>query len=342
MKKIRVVQYGVTHEHAVDKITTLQKMSDIFEIVGVVDDHTTLSPRYPKVVNISKFDKFPLLSPEEFSRRNDVELVLIDVTNADIIPTAQKCLAKGIAMHMEKPGGEEIKPFDDLVFECERRQIPFQMGYMLRANPAMNFCIDAVRRGIIGEVFEVYADMNHCYGGEDYVEYLSSFRGGIMYNLCCHFIDFIVRFMGKPANIYSLLKTSADSPANSLNNCIALLEYPHAVASVRACSKDHGLGRRLRIAGTKGVIDLCPTEDVDIPLHLELSLGEKSGDYPEGRHVLTFPPMSDRYAPQLLELAQIIRGEIPNVDFYAHDRLVNHINLACSKIVDWRDVKDLL
>lgn len=341
MKKIKVVQYGVTHEHAVDKITTLQKMPDVFEIVGVVDDRSTKSPRYPKNVNISKFDKFPLLTPEEFFRRDDVELVLIDVTNADIIPTAQKCLSKGIAMHMEKPGGEDIKAFDDLVSECERRQIPFQMGYMLRANPAMNFCIDAVRKGIIGDVFEIYADMNHCYGGADYAEYLSSFRGGIMYNLCCHFIDFIVRFMGKPDNIHSLLKTSADSPANCLNNCIALLEYPHAVASVRACSKDYGQGRRLRIAGTKGVIDLCPTEDVGIPLHLDLSLGMDSGNYPEGRHVLTFPPMTDRYAPQLLELARIIRKEIPNVDYYAHDRLVNHINLACSKIVNWQDVKDI-
>ncbi len=341
MKKIKVVQYGVTHEHAPGKIATLQKMQNVFEVVGVVDDRCSTSPRFPKTVNMSIFEPFPIITKEEFFNRDDIEAVFIEVTNADLVETASECLSKGIAMHLDKPGGEDAAAFDKLVNECETKNIPLQMGYMLRGNPAMEFCVDTVRKGLLGDIYEVQADMHHHYGNDEYKEYLKSFKGGIMYNLCCHFMDFITRFMGAPEDVHSVLKSTPDYPEGSYNNCVAILEYKHATATLRSCSRDYGMGRRMRIAGTKGTIDMSPTESSSQPLKLTLTLNAQSGDFPAGQHELTFPLQRDRYMPQFLELAAIVRGDMPNTNYYAHDRLVNHINLACAKIADWKDLKNL-
>ena len=41
MKKIRIGQIGVCHEHAAAKLHSLRGMPEIFEIVGVVDDRAS-------------------------------------------------------------------------------------------------------------------------------------------------------------------------------------------------------------------------------------------------------------------------------------------------------------
>ena len=40
MKKIRIAQIGVCHEHASGKINTLKRLPEYFEIAGVVDDYS--------------------------------------------------------------------------------------------------------------------------------------------------------------------------------------------------------------------------------------------------------------------------------------------------------------
>ena len=36
MKKVRIAQIGISHEHAAGKMQTLLKMQDVFEIAGIV------------------------------------------------------------------------------------------------------------------------------------------------------------------------------------------------------------------------------------------------------------------------------------------------------------------
>ena len=41
MKKIKIGQIGIRHEHAAGKIATLKNLPEVYEIVGVVDDSET-------------------------------------------------------------------------------------------------------------------------------------------------------------------------------------------------------------------------------------------------------------------------------------------------------------
>src|SRR5690606_31687866 len=135
---------------------------------------------------------------DELLDYQDLDAVLIETANSDLVPTALRCVKHNIAIGMDKPGGEDLGEFMKLIKACEINNTPFQVGYMYRGNPAIQFCHKAVKENWLGDIFEIHANMSHDYGGKKYQEYLSNFEGGIMFNLGCHLIDIIVSMMGNP------------------------------------------------------------------------------------------------------------------------------------------------
>jgi predicted dehydrogenase len=337
MGKIKIGQIGVCHEHASGKMNSIRQLPELFEVVGVVDDRSTTAAKYAGS-DLRPYEGLRWLSEEELLNYPGLQAVLVEVPNTDLVPVALRCMERGLAMHMDKPGGEDLALFGELLAGCKARQLPFQMGYMFRGNPAMQWCLKAAEQGWLGEIFEVQSSMSHNYGDDAYQEYLGKFRGGIMFNLCCHFIDFVVALLGRPTGVTTFLKNAPGTRPGIVNNALSILDYPAATVSLRACSKEiNGLnGRRLKICGSKGTADLCPVERFDgQPLMMQLHLQEANADYPAGERLANFGVKTDRYVDQLMELAQIIKGEIPNPDIYDHDYLVQEILLAASGYSQW-------
>ena len=339
MDRIRIAQIGITHEHANGKMYSLRKLSEVFDIVGYVDDREfSKSPRFGNDF-VKPYEGLRKLTLDEAFNMPGLQAVTVEVPNNELVPVALRCMERNLAMHMDKPGGEDLALYKTLLDGCKERNLPFQMGFMFRGNPAFQFCIAAIRNKLIGEVFELEADMNHCYGGEPYQEYIGKFAGGIMYNLGCHLIDFVAAALGRPENVTPFLKSAPGYPAAIRNNCMAVLEYPHAIVTLRSCSKDiaNTDGRRMKIVGTNGSIDFNPLERFDgKPVELSLNLAAAAGEFPAGKHTLRCPPQADRYEAQLLELARIIRGEIQNPYSYEHDCLVHEVTLAAAGYNHWR------
>ena len=213
MDRIRIAQIGICHEHASGKINTLRRLPEVFEIVGVVDDRTTSRTPRRDDIDLAPYQGLRWMSLEEVLNDLGIEAVTVEVPNNDLVPVALRCMERGLAMHMDKPGGEDLALYKTLLDGCKERNLPFQMGFMFRGNPAFQFCIAAIRNKLIGEVFELEADMNHCYGGEPYQEYIGKFAGGIMYNLGCHLIDFVAAALGRPENVTPFLKSAPGYPA---------------------------------------------------------------------------------------------------------------------------------
>ena len=339
MDRIRIAQIGITHEHANGKMYSLRKLPEVFDIVGYVDDREfSKSPRFGNDF-VKPYEGLRKLTLDEAFNMPGLQAVTVEVPNNELVPVALRCMERNLAMHMDKPGGEDLALYKTLLNGCKERNLPFQMGFMFRGNPAFQFCIAAIRNKLIGEVFELEADMNHCYGGEAYQEYIGKFAGGIMYNLGCHLIDFVVSALGRPENVTPFLKSAPGYPASVRNNCMAVLEYPHAIATLRSCSKDiaNTDGRRMKIVGANGSIAFNPLERFDgKPVELSLNLAAAAGEFPAGKHTLRFPPQADRYEAQLLELARISRGEIANPYTYEHDYLVHEVTLAAAGYNRWR------
>lgn len=331
-KKIQIGQIGICHEHASGKMNTLRLHPEIFEIVGVVDDRTSTAAKFAGE-NLKPYEGLNWMTEEELLNTPGLQAVTVETPNTDLVPTALRCMERNLAMHMDKPGGEDLALFGKLRKGCEERKLPFQIGYMFRKNPAFLFCLKVVRQKWLGDIFEVQANMSHSYGGEAYQHYLGKFQGGIMFNLGCHLIDFIVSLLGQPEKITPYLKSTSGFSESIKNNGLAILEYPHATATVQACSLEVGglNHRRLKICGTKGTIELCPLERFDgQSLQMRLILLEDNEDYVAGTHVVDFGIQRDRYEDQLIALAQMVNGEMENPYSYAHDYLVQKVVLAAS------------
>jgi len=308
MKKVRIAQIGISHEHAAGK------MQDVFEIAGIVDDRAAIHTPIFHPADPDKFPgahEFPFLTMEQVLADPTIEAVTIEVPNNEVVPTAMKCMERGLAMHMDKPAGEDLALYKKLLDGCEAKDLPFQVGYMFRNNPAMLFILKAARAGWLG---------------------------GIMYNLGCHFIDYFVRLLGVPDKITSFLKAGPNSVNGGKNLALSVFEYPHAIATVRAFDREPngGMRRRLRVGGTDGIIEFSPVERFDgKPIEVSMTLRNGNEEFAASTHNLTFGPVADRYEDQLLELARIVRGEIANPFTRKHDYDVHRVILAASGVIGW-------
>lgn len=339
MKRIKIGQIGICHEHASGKINALRLRPDVFEIVGVVDDRATTAAKFAGD-DLKPYDGLKWLTEEELFNTPGLQAVTIETPNLDLVPAAIRCMEHNLAMHMDKPGGNDLSLFGKLLDGCKARHLPFQMGYMFRGNPAMQWCLKAVRNGWLGDVFEIQGSMSHNYGGYAYQNYLGKFKGGIMFNLGCHQIDMVVAMLGRPEKIMPFLKTTAGLPDTTRNNCLAILEYPHSTVTLRVCSMEvDGLNRRqFKICGTKGSIELSPLERFDgQPLQMRLTLLKDNEAYAAGAHTVDFGIVRDRYEDQLLELAKIINGEMTNPYTYEHDYLVQEVVMAAAGHIKWKE-----
>ena len=337
MKKIKIGQIGICHEHASGKIGALRKLPDVYEIVGVVDDRDTTAARFAGD-SLEPYKGLNWMSEKELFATPGLQAVVIETPNLDLVPAALRCMERGLHLHMDKPAGDDLALFGKLLDGCQERHLALQLGYMLRTNPTLMLCQQAVREGWLGDVFQIQVDMNHNYGGEAYPGYMAEFTGGIMFNLGCHPIDLVVSLLGRPDHVTPFPKPSQGIDSAINTNGLAVLEYPRANVTVRACSNavDGIKQRRLTVCGTKGTFDLCPLENYDgNPMKATLILAEDNDEYAAGTHVVELPGMTDRYLPQMLELAGVINGEIESPYSYDHDRLVHEVVLAASGYTVW-------
>lgn len=338
-ERIRIAQIGVCHEHAEGKMRTLRNLPEVFDVVGVVDDRVAnAGSAQVAATDLSAYEGLPRLSEGELFAMDDLHAVLVETPNADLVPTALRCLAHDLPMHLDKPAGWDLADFARLLAGCDARGLPFQMGYMFRANPAFRFCLEAVRAGWIGEVWSIRGDMCHDYGGEAYQRYLGRMPGGIMFNLGCHLIDTVVEALGRPQRVVPVVQGTPDVDVRIHNHGIAVLEYPRAAAVVQACSRKIGGldDRRLTVCGTNGTIELSPLERFDGgSTTLHLNLHEARGGHRAGRQIIDVGIRRDRYREHLLEFADMVRSRSRGRHGSAHDLLVHEVTLAASGAAPW-------
>jgi len=330
-RPLRTLFYGRTHEHAAGKLNTLRNLKDDFEVLAIVDDRPRGTTRF--IDPQCPFDDagYPVISETEADRIENVEVAFIETTNHDLMADAARFVDRGIAMHCDKPCGEAMEPYRTLVAACRAKNIPFQIGYMYRGNPALRWIFEQVPAGLLGEVTFIEADMNHDYGVAGYAEYISTFQGGIFYNLACHLIDMVVPLVrGELKSVVPMIGDAPGYPVGSKTSGAALLRFAGTDVLLRTAAHMPGgiLCRRLRIDGSNGTLDLCPIERFDGgELKLTLSLKEGRCGCPAGRSERAFGVQTDRYAAQLLDLAAIVRGEKPNDQDYDRDLKVHEILL---------------
>ncbi len=334
MNRIKIGQIGIGHEHASGIIAALRELPELYEVVGVVEEED------PDWYSPGAFEGLERMTEEQLLDTPGLQAVAVETNMPELVSTATRCMERGLHIHLDKPGGEALEPFRQLLDGCESRGLALQMGYMYRTNPAIKLCFRALREGWLGEIFEVHAVMSRC-DEDPYRQFLARFPGGAMYNFGSHLIDLVIAILGRPENVVSFQKATRDDGLS--DNGLAVLEYPRATATIRSSvvEADGMKHRRLIVCGTKGTAEICPLERPSgnhrlEPLHVRLTLLEDNPEYAAGTHTVDVGTMDGRYGDQLIELARVIKGEIDNPYTYEHDLLVQETLLAAAGYTDWR------
>src|SRR5262249_18748166 len=142
----------------------------------------------------------PWLTQEKLLETPGLQAVLVETRVGDLLRTAEACVAAGKHIHLDKPAGESLPQFNRILDAAAKQKLLVQMGYMFRYNPAVVLLREFLKKGWLGEVFEVHAVISKVVGPDERRK-LATFRGGMMFELGCHVIDLVVGVLGRPAEV---------------------------------------------------------------------------------------------------------------------------------------------
>lgn len=137
MNRIRIGQIGICHEHAAAKMTALRGLPEVFEVVGVVDDRATTAARFAGE-NREPYAGLTWMTEAQLLDTRGLRAVVVETPNADLVPTAMRCAERGLHMHMDKPGGEDLESFQRLLDVCRQSELTIQLGTCFAATRPSN------------------------------------------------------------------------------------------------------------------------------------------------------------------------------------------------------------
>src|SRR5262249_19475727 len=156
---------------------------------------------------------------------------------------------------------------------------------------------------------------------------LAEYRGGMMFELGCHVLDLVLGVLGKPKEVTPFSRHASALDDTLLDNMLAVLTYPRALATVKASALEvEGFDRRhLVVCGTEGTFQIQPLDNPSA----RVSLAQARGDYKKGTQDVPFPKFT-RYVADAADMARVIRGAKPADFSYEHDLTVQETLLkAC-------------
>jgi predicted dehydrogenase len=311
--RIKIGQIGTGHAHA-GKLSAYRK-SDDYEVVGIVEPDAELRSR---AESQDVYRDLSWMTQEQLLNVPGLQAVLVETRVRDLLDTAEACIAAGKHIELDKPAGESLPQFRRILEAAEKQKLLVQMGYMYRYNPAIVMLRDFLKRGWLGEPFEVHTVMSKVVspGGRSG---LAEYRGGIMFELGCHITDLVIGVLGAPDKVTPFARHSSPADDGLLDNMLAVLEYPRATATVKSSAMEvEGFARRhLVVCGTEGTFHIQPLDDPSA----RVALSKSRGKYARGYQDVKFPKYT-RYVADAADMARIIRGE-KAADFpYKHDLTV--------------------
>ena len=239
MKKIKVGQIGIGHNHGEAKMLAVRKFPELFEVIGYAEENERW---IEKRGNNEGYAGLPRLSVREVIEKSDAVLVECDVW--DLTKYAKMCVDAGKHIHMDKPASGSLEEYKYVLDTAKEKDLVVQLAYMYRYNPAVLDCLERIKRGELGEIYSINAEMS-TYHNPDYKRWLTNFGGGIMYILGSHLVDLIVYIMGEPKKITSFMKHTELDGVDFDDNTLAVLEYDKAICRIFVSSVEvNGFGRR--------------------------------------------------------------------------------------------------
>jgi predicted dehydrogenase len=304
-KKVKIAFLGVSHSHGDGKVSVV-RANPAFELAGIWEANAKLGAKYSAA-------GVKLMSRDEILNDKSIQAVAVESEVWNHCEHARLALEAGKHVHVEKPPADNLKDFAHLQSIAAAKKRIIQVGYMWRYNPGVVKILEAMQNGWLGDIFLLRAMMNTQVGADSRTEW-AKFKGGDMFEQGSHLIDFMVRAMGKPSKVTSVLRKDGRAHKDTLlDNTAAILEWPSAMGVLTAAALQPAarVHRFLEVQGTNGIAVLRPIED---PV-LAIDLVKAAGPYSAGAQRVQLAQYK-RYEGDFEELADCIRkgkSQLPTI-----------------------------
>lgn len=326
MSRIKYGQIGTSHAHA-NKIAVYRQSED-YEVVGVVEPDDA---QWQRVKDSDDYRDLKQMTREELLNSPGLQVVGVETPVRELLDNAEVCIAAGKHIHLDKPAGESLPQFKRILDEAAKKHLAVQMGYMYRFNPAVLLMRDFLKKGWLGEPFEVHTVMSKVVPPASR-RGLAEYPGGILFELGCHILDLTIGVLGKPTAVHGFSQHFEKVNDGLHDNMLAVLEYPRALATVKSSALEvEGFSRRhFVVCGTEGTLHIEP---LDRP-NVRVAFSRDRGKYNRGYQTIEIGSYP-RYVGDAADLARIIRGEKDSEYGYEHDLTVQETLLSvCGLPVD--------
>lgn len=327
MEKIRIAQIGTSaNSHGNQIWGSLTGQRDVFEVVGYALPENERQ-KFPSAMKA--FEGYREMSVEEILNDPTIEAVAVETEEIYLTKYALMVAKAGKHLHMEKPGGTELAPFEELIATLKQKGLVFSTGYMYRFNPKIREAIEKVKSGELGEIFSVEAQMS-CTHSPKVRQWLNAFPGGMLFFLGCHLIDLIYQILGEPDSVLPMSCSTGIDGIDSRDFGMAIFQYKNGVSFAKACDDEMGgyMRRQLVICGSRGSIEIRPLEVVAEGGHYTVARESRTANW--------FTPWQesqseiyDRYDGMMKNFAELINGKENPYDYDYELGLYKLILKAC-------------
>src|SRR5689334_5108877 len=100
-RKVKIGFVGTTHSHAAGKLATLRRLTDVYEIVGVVEPDEA---RCRKLAAQKDYTGLRWLTSDQLLNESGLEAVVVETAVDQLVPAAMPFAMGGLHVHLEKPG----------------------------------------------------------------------------------------------------------------------------------------------------------------------------------------------------------------------------------------------
>ena len=335
MKKIKIAQIGTSlNSHGQSIFESLKKQSDIFDVVGYALPENERE-KFPERMGV--FEGSREMTVDEILNDAQIDAVAVETEEIYLVKYAIMAAQHKKHIHMEKPGGTDLAEFEKLVSLVKENNLIFHIGYMYRYNPFLFELIEQVKRGELGEIISVEAQMN-CHHPVELRNWLKTFKGGMMFFLGCHLIDLILKIQGTPQRIISLNKCSGlNSEGEDFG--MALFEYKNGVSFAKTTAIELGgfARRQIVVTGSKKTVEIKPLEMYSNPegsstLYTDKTEYIKPGWLEYGNKSRS--EIFERYDTMMASFAKMIIGEMENTNTPDYELELYKTVLKCCGITE--------
>lgn len=332
MKKIKVIQIGIGHDHATAILDCMLMQTEIFEIAALAVPESEKADFSDRIEKYKK--RLPLMTVEEALDTEALDAVIVETEEVNLTKYALLAAKRGLPVHMDKPGGLDADDFEKLIGLAKSNNTVLHFGYMYRYNDSIMEAVRKAKSGELGEVYSVEAHMD-CWHTPEKRQWLARFPGGMMFFLGCHLIDLILQIMGEPQKIIPMNRSTGIDGVTGEDYGFVLFCYKNGISFAKTCAAELGgfSRRQLVICGSKGTIELRPLEKYESDGTLSTNVcytdNENGTDWLYSAPFLKSAP-ADRYNKMMASFAKMVRGEIKNPFGYDYElKLYNILLKSC-------------